>query len=203
MHGWTVSNPVVIPEGITVGKAITSLPASVTVEGLKSWLQLTGEEEDGLLEVLLLAVLNDLSSPTSYIGLPPENLTWAQRISMRGGNCVYLPRYNGTSYTTIAYDAAGEVMDADWEAAPSGYANIKLVGTRNNLVDSVDMAWSVGLTDYPQELINLAYMEAGFRREFPLGVGDRGEDIVERSAAAELVRKEWRMILDVTNYLCA
>ena len=200
-----IANPVIIPEFIRVGEHVNEPPSSVTLADFKSYLGISHDSEDENLSALIVSFCNELAHPTS-IGIPPIETTWTMRVPLGGKRVVYLPRYNDANFTTVNYDATGEVISTTWEeaGAEDWLPGIRfLVTEATDLPTSTAFAWSVGYTgtNFPDPVRRLIFMEAAFRREFPLGVGDTGQPLIERPPAVDLKRAEWGMILDLNNYL--
>ena len=91
------------------------------------------------------------------------------------------------------------------EVTASDYViNYKLYETTAVPVPAtVIVAYSTGFGgDYlPDSIKQLIFIEAALRREFPLGVGDRGEVIAARPPASELIRAEWAPVYDLHGIL--
>ena len=204
-----VANPTIVPESILPGSKITELPANVSLAGFKAYLGIAHNSEDSNLTMLLLGVLNDVARPTSMIGLPPVSTVWLMTVQLNGKSVIYLPRFNGGNYATLSYDENDALVDVEWYEVseierPNTSIAVSLIRTdATPLPDRVAVSWSVGEigSDYPDAVKQMIYMEAGMRREFPLGLGDKGETLVDQSPASVLIRKEWQMITDLVHFV--
>ena len=210
-----VANPVVAPELIRPTPADESLPPNVSLSEFKGYLGVAHGDEDANLTALLLTVINEIKHPTS-LGVECTAASWQLRTPLNGRRVVYLPRYSGPTIQTASFDADGGaamVTDEDgvksavtWEEIPAAdrVTNLHFIYTEADpLPVNCTFTYSIGLagTRLPDAIKQLIFIEAAFRREFPMGVGDRGEPLVARPPAADLIRAEWRPIFDLHGFL--
>ena len=198
-----IANPIVEPDRIIPAVAIESLPDSIPLQEFKDYLGVSHDGEDNKLTAILLAIINELAHPTS-IGLVPYKASWSLSLPLMGNEkYVYLPRLSGT-FKTLGYDADGKSVEIDWAEAPirDTGGNINLIVANDALPawGSVTVTWGVGYADrFPGRVKQAIFMWAGFVREFPLGVGDMGQALIERPPAVDLVLAEWGYIRDLNH----
>ena len=191
-----IANPVISPESIIVSDVISEITPSVLQE-FKEYLGFRHTAEDANLSRLLLAVLREYARPTS-VGLAMNIATWTMRVELAECRVVYLPRYNGMNLSVVNFNENGLAVEADWSlvGAHLSPGNIELVTTDADPLPFLSQfEYTVGFNedDYPDPVKQSAFMYAGFNREFPLGVGDAGQEIPEVPRAVELVLDSWRM----------
>ena len=200
-----VANPVVAPELIRPTPADESLPSNVSLSEFKGYLGIAHGDEDANLTALLLTVINEIKHPTS-LGVECTAASWQLRTPLNGRRVVYLPRYSGPTIQDACFDADGNAVTVVWQDIPDQkkVTNLHFIYTETDpLPVNCTFTYSIGLagTRLPDAIKQLIFIEAGFRREFPMGVGDRGEPLVARPPAADLIRAEWRPIFDLHGFL--
>ena len=195
-----IANPVIRPEAIIVSEILSRVPASL-LSGFKEYLGISHDSEDTNLSNILVAILREIAHPTS-LGLSMNIGTWKMRVLLYSCAYVYLPRYNGMNLSVLNFDTNGVTMEAEWKQAGiyESPGNISMVKTDADEIPYLtEFEWTVGFNpeDFPPAVRQMVYMEAGFRREFPLGVDDRGQSVPELPRAVELIRDEWMMKSDL------
>ena len=199
MNIGSISNPEVDPVSISISDYPQITPEHLAE--FKRYLSVDTDHEDVSLIEHLQSVADELAHPTS-IGIPVYPMIWTMTVELRGKMKVYLPRFRQGSFGFRSFDGDSNEVHVDWNVAPEPqtiYPSIRLLQTDSlNGAVTATFSWQVaGMTSAVKRLL---YIEAGFRREFPLGVGDRGESLVERPPAAQLIRDEWQPIYDLYNY---
>ena len=195
-----IANPVINPGAVIVSDVITQVSDSLLQE-FKEYLGIVHNSEDSNLKRILLAILKEIARPTS-VGLSMGVSVWSLRVELCGNSVVYLPRYNEVNFSVLNFDSSGNTINADWSliGAHLRPGNLALMETETDpLPFASTFTYTVGFNeeDFPNAVKEMVFMWAGFRREFPLGVGDAGQDISELPRAVELVMDEWQMKTDL------
>ena len=204
-----IANPVIVPESVIVSRRsdiLEAIPEWLLTE-FKGYLSIVHNSEDAKLKSLLLSCFREIAQPTSYMGLSLGVSTWKLRVELGDCKYVYLPRYNGMNHSTLDYDADGELIGtAAWDvlSPDKRLGEVSLFVNADSIMPaSTEFTYTVGLNPeaFPAIVKQMCFMDAGFRREFPLGVDERGAPLVERPPSVELIRDEWAMITDLSYYL--
>ena len=204
-----IANPVIVPESVIVSRRsdiLEAIPEWLLTE-FKGYLNIVHNSEDAKLRLLLQSYFGEIAQPTSYIGLSLGVSTWKLRVSLGDCKYVYLPRYNGMNHSTLDYDADGELIGtASWDvlSPDKRLGEVSLFVNADSIMPAVsEFTYTVGLNPeaFPAIVKLMCFMEAGARREFPLGIDERGAPLVESPPAVELIQDKWAMITDLSYYL--
>ena len=197
-----VANPVIVPELIQVGNIADDLPESWLVQ-FRQYMGIAHTSEDDRLRDLLLGLVNEIGDPVS-LGIALTVRRWSISINLDGKRTVYLPRHNGMNTATLDYDVDGNLIDGvEWSQIVQPLPIALYKTDADPLPVRTDFTYTVGFNPetYPRPVRQMLFMEALFRREFPLGVDERGRDLVSVPEAVERVRAAWRLIRDLSLYL--
>ena len=196
-----IANPEIAPEFISVQASDDKLPGSF-LDQYKGYLGIAHDSEDDNLADLLSTVLEEIGHPTA-LGINLFVQTWNLSVDLNGRRIVYLPRYNGVNVSTLDYDSDGNVIEGiEWEQVVQPLPIELYTTDADTLPVRTDFSYTVGFNpeSYPKPVRRLVFMESAYRREFPHGVDDRGNDIVALPSAARRIRREWQPIYDLSLY---
>lgn len=201
-----VANPLVLPELIQGTEQFHDLPALVTVEDFKKFLTVSGDGEDDNLEELLLSVVNDIKRPDS-LGIEFSPAMWKLNVDLNSyAKYAFLPKWNGGMFTSVSWNADGEELSTTFSALSDfeEIFNLPLVKVSSGDVPSrARFTYPVGLSEgtFSPKIRELIFIEAAIRREFPLGLGDQGQDISARSPASDIIRAELAPVYNIRGLL--
>ena len=200
-----IANPVILPESVIVASQLVSIPDSV-LKQFKDYLGIAYDSEDANLRLLLLTRFREIAQPTS-LGINLQVQTWKLSVDIYGCDFVYLPRYNGMNLSFIDFDSDGNVITTpDWDS-PSLFNRVDNIALVENVGDvrpeRTEFTYTVGWNadQFPLDVLQMVFMECAFRRDFPLGVDERGQRLDAESEAVERARVSWRMITDLSYYV--
>ena len=199
-----IANPVIVPEVINVQGTSAEVPDSL-LEDFRTYIGNPPQSENDNLKRHLKSVLDEIGDPSSRIGIELGIRTWQITVPLNGKRVVYLPNWNRVNVDAVSVDSAGKgIEEIEWTelAATNKPSRVPLVTTDTaTLPANVLFTYTSGFNnDLPDPIRALVFIEASFRIEFPVGVGDRGEDLVAIPAAARKIRREWQMVTDLSLY---
>ena len=200
-----IANPVIQPESVIVVSQTASID-DTALSKFKDYLGIVHNTEDPNLRFLLLTRFREVGLPTS-LGINLNVQTWKMVVDLGGCDYVYLPRFNGMNVSTIDYDVDDNVISTpSWETVKLAERVDNIPLMQNNGDERpvrTEFTWTVGFNfnQYPLEILQMIFMECAFRRDFPLGVDDRGQRVEEMPQSVEYTRASWRMINDLSYYV--
>ena len=200
-----IANPAVAAETIQViGQ--TEVPGAM-LSDFRDFLGNPPESENSNLTRVLKSVLDGIAAPTTS-GFPFQVTTWRMRIELCGKSYVYLPQHNGMNISSLDYDENGDLMTgAEWSRLSSGknpiYPGV-LISTEADPLPAVSVFdWTVGYNyeDIPADIKESVLGQAGYRVEFPLGVGDAGQPLLPTTPHFDFGMDRRCIVTDVRRFL--
>ena len=200
-----IANPVISAETIQVlGK--TTVPEDL-LNDFNDFLGNPPESEQANLKRVLKSVLDSIAKPSTQ-GLPFEIITWRMRVELCGKRVCYLPQHNGMNVSSIDYDNEGNVLsNISWSEVPLGENPLfpgSLIETDADPLPAVSLFdFTVGYNydDIPADVKEAVLGQAGYRVEFPLGVGDGGQPLLPNTQHFDYGMDINCIVTDIRKYL--